>query len=436
MKRRITGRILQGILLINGIVLLLTCGLFFVYEYSVFREARIDEMFSISRIIGANATAALAFHDQQAAEEILNALRQSPDITSACLYDETGHLFASYPSQVESFTPTPGAIGFNFVRDGVDGFQPVMLDDKLVGTLYLHGNLDAFFQRLFVYTVLAAAILALSSLVTYLLYKMLKHRMLKEVAIQTNDLRESQATILAFNQQLEERVLERTAQLQAVNNELESFSYSVSHDLRAPLRSVHGYLNIINEEYLDKFDEEGRRILTIVTRSAKHMGQLIDDLLEFSRLGRKDLSRKEIAMEEMVKTVCEEQKYQDGNTTFVIHQIPAAKGDHAMIRQVWTNLISNAVKYSRKASNPVVEVGTINHEGRAVYYVKDNGAGFDMKYYDKLFGVFQRLHSAKDFEGIGVGLAIVSRVITRHGGKVWAEGVLGEGATFYFTLGN
>lgn len=438
MKRTITGNILRGILLINGIVLLLTCSLFFVYEYTVFRKARVDELSSISRIVGSNASAALAFHDADAAQEILNALQRSPDITAACLYDERGQLFASFPEGMNKsiFPQVAGSKDFQFINEGVEGFQPVMLEEKMIGTLFLRGNLDALYERLLVYALLAMAILVLSSFVAYILYKILKRRMLREVELQTQELRESQATILVFNQQLEQRVLERTEQLESVNHELESFSYSISHDLRAPLRSIHGYLNILEEEYLNKLDAEGQRILNVVLKNAQRMGQLIDDLLAFSKLGRKELTRSDIHMEELVRNICEDHRSSDKETEFIIHSLPTAQGDNAMIRQVITNLLSNAVKYSRKVVKPRVEIGTTEspQPGTTAYYVKDNGAGFDMQYYDKLFGVFQRLHSAKEFEGTGVGLAIVQRVVVKHGGKVWAEAQVGAGATFFFTL--
>lgn len=262
--------------------------------------------------------------------------------------------------------------------------------------------------------------------------------MLREVELQTQELRESQATILVFNQQLEQRVRERTEQLESVNKELESFSYSVSHDLRAPLRAIHGYLNILNDDHASMLDSEGQRVLHIVLKNGQRIRQLIDDLLEFSKLGRTEFAKHDIRMEEVVHILVEEQRgltpAAGKQAEFIIHAIPNARGDSAMIRQVWTNLISNGVKYSRKAGQPVVEIGSQEEGGKTLYFVKDNGAGFDMKYYDKLFGVFQRLHSVNEFEGTGVGLAIVQRVIARHGGTVWAEGKVNEGATFYFTL--
>src|SRR5258706_18561 len=224
--------------------------------------------------------------------------------------------------------------------------------------------------------------------------------------------------------------------LQAANKELEAFSYSVSHDLRAPLRSIHSYINILYEEYAEKFDDEAKRLINIVINNSKKMGQLIDDLLTFSRLGRRELTKSTVNMNSLVAKVWEEltRFNERNNLKLILSDLPDAKADSVGITQVWTNLISNAVKYSRYKEYPIVEIGHLNKEGAIVYYVRDNGAGFDMKYYDKLFGVFQRLHSAKEFEGTGVGLAIVHRIVSRHGGTDWAESTMKEGTTFYFSL--
>jgi PAS domain S-box-containing protein len=239
----------------------------------------------------------------------------------------------------------------------------------------------------------------------------------------------------SFNQRLEQLVEKRTAELLSVNNELESFSYSISHDLRAPLRSIHGYMNILAEEYGGQLDEEGNRLINIALRSGQRMGQLIDDLLAFSRLGRSELIKSDVNMEEMVSFILDDQrKYSNQKFDIQIQTLPMARADHNTIKQVWVNLVSNAIKYSQKKEKIIIEIGSFEKGDTHVYYVRDNGAGFNMKYYDKLFGVFHRLHSHAEFEGTGVGLAIVHRIVARHGGKVWAEGKVDEGATFYFSL--
>lgn len=225
-------------------------------------------------------------------------------------------------------------------------------------------------------------------------------------------------------------------ELQEANKELESFSYSVSHDLRAPLRSVDSFSRIVLEDYGPKLDDEGRRLLGVVRSEAQRMGQLIDDLLDFSRLGRQELKATRCDLTALTQDIFDslESPLRSRIKHFELKELPPAHGDPAMLRQVLFNLIANAVKFSRHALSPSVEIGGMAREGQNTYYVKDNGVGFDPRYGHKLFGVFQRLHSESEFEGTGVGLALVQRIIHRHGGNVWAEGKLNGGATFYFTL--
>ena len=234
----------------------------------------------------------------------------------------------------------------------------------------------------------------------------------------------------------------KAVQLESTNKELESFSYSVSHDLRAPLRAIDGFAEIIEEDYRDKLDGEGRRYLAVIRQNGKRMGALIDDLLEFSRLGRQPVASAEVNVESLVREVVQEvlaaeRSQSDGDhvaPTIDIGPLPAARGDRGLLRQVWVNLISNAVKYSSKSRQPVISVSGRRVDAETHYSVRDNGVGFNMDYAEKLFGVFQRLHRNDEFGGTGVGLAIVHRVVTRHGGRVWAEGSVNHGAVFSFAL--
>jgi light-regulated signal transduction histidine kinase (bacteriophytochrome) len=231
-------------------------------------------------------------------------------------------------------------------------------------------------------------------------------------------------------------LVERTRQLEAANKELESFSYSVSHDLRAPLRAIDGFSKMLEKDLEGVLEGETRRKFETIQRNAQQMGQLIDDLLAFSRLGRAPLEMRPVDMGRLANGVVDDQKSINPGRELriTVDNVPASWGDSTLLRQVLVNLISNAIKFTKPRETAVIEVGGREDDGEYVYYVKDNGVGFDMAYVDKLFGVFQRLHSTREFEGTGVGLAIVQRIVHRHGGRVWAEGHIGEGATLYFSL--
>ena len=256
------------------------------------------------------------------------------------------------------------------------------------------------------------------------------------VAIDVTELKNAERQIIDLNHGLEEKIIERTKELEVANKELESFSYSVSHDLRAPLRAISGYSNILAEDYNDKMDAEGKRILKAIATNSKHMGQLIDDLLNFSRLGRKEISLQNVNMSTIVKSCIKELLSGSITNKLTLHidKLPNAAADPAMMRPVWTNLIDNAIKYSIKKEKPIITIGHKEDDLNNIYFISDNGAGFDMHYADKLFGVFQRLHSQEEFEGTGVGLALVSRIIYKHGGTIWASAEVDKGATFYFSL--
>ncbi|MEO6546535.1 MAG: PAS domain S-box protein [Ferruginibacter sp.] len=254
------------------------------------------------------------------------------------------------------------------------------------------------------------------------------------VLIDVTELKKAELHIAELNIGLEQKVIQRTAQLEALNNELEAFSYSISHDLRAPLRIIDGFGEILLEDYFENLDEEGRKTVNVMMSSAKKMGRLIDDLLRFSKLGRVSMRMSELDMNKLVKEVLKD--LENGGMPIPVNlktfHLEPAVADHSLLKQVWINLISNAIKYSGAKANPSIEIGMA--QDKYTYYIKDNGAGFDMHYVDKLFGVFQRLHREEEFAGTGVGLALVQRIIFKHEGTIWAEAVVDKGATFYFTL--
>ncbi len=263
-----------------------------------------------------------------------------------------------------------------------------------------------------------------------------KEKRAEELIIANLELHKAEDAIRILNEDLEKKVIELTAELLAIDKELESFSYSISHNLRATMHAAHGYIRMLKKDCGDELNPEANRMTNNIINNSKKMALLIDDLLTFSRIGRRELVKVDIQVMDMVSYICTEIKKENKNRKLEIKMddLPSVQGDTVAIKQVWVNLLSNALKYSKLNKLSTIHIGFSTNISEVIYFIKDNGAGFDMHYANKLFGLFQKLHTDETFEGTGVGLAIVHRIISKHGGRVWAEGIVNGGATFYFSL--
>jgi len=458
------------ILVTSGVVLLITCAIFIGYELLTFRQAALRQIATLSEIIAAQSTGAVAFENQRDATEILSTLKAEQHIVTACIYDGKGKVFARYPADAkdESFPAAPLPDGYRFEDGHLAGFAPVIQikGSERFGTLYIRSDMEAIYERLRLYGSLAALVIVLASVVAYSLSRIFQRQISDpilelsetakavsvrrdysvrankhgedELGVLTDAFNHMLAEIQEQNQELERRVSERTAELEAANSELEAFGSSAAHDLRTPLRAITGFTEVLLDPRSRIPPSEVQRYIRMIREGSVQMGQLINDLLAFSRLGRQALTRHAVDLTQLCREVYQGLEHERKGRTVELdlQTLPLANGDPALLRVVLVNLISNALKYTRPRAVAVIEIGTTagKDEDSPVYFVRDNGVGFDMDDADKLFGVFQRLHHADEYEGTGVGLATVRRIINRHGGQIWAEAKPDAGATLFFTL--
>jgi signal transduction histidine kinase len=463
---------------VSGAALTLACAAFIAYDTIAIQQAMIENLSTQAQIAGSNSNSALLFNDPNSAEKTLSALSASPSIISAGIRTPDGKLFATYQrgrgGQVPALPPIPSgeAESHRFTWSEVVLVQQIVFQQKQTGIVYIQSDLQRLKIRVAEYLGIAAAVLMTSLLAVLLISPVFRRAIADPIVhlagvarivsrdkdysvraaptgnrdelawlIETfngmlSQIQERDVALQLAHDQLEERVEERTRELAATNKELEAFSYSVSHDLRTPLRSIDGFSQALLEEYTDKLDANGRDYLQRVRHAAQRMSVLIDDMLTLSRVTRSAMRHERLDLSAVAKSIAAElQEAEPGRQVeFVIESDLKAEGDGQLLQMAMENLLRNSWKYTSGHTRARIEFGKNRQDGKCSFFVRDDGAGFDPRYADRLFGAFQRLHTAAEFPGTGIGLATVQRIIHRHGGEIWAEGAVEKGATFYFTL--
>jgi signal transduction histidine kinase len=451
-----------------GIALLLAASAFLAYDLLTFRQTLVSNVAARAEIVADNAASAVVFRDREAAAKTLAALRGDPHVLAAGIAVEGESTpFTAFGREDLPAFARGRPEGHDFTAERLILVRSIRVDEERVGRVFVESDLLQLRERIQSYLVIAALVLASSLLVAQLAAGWLQRTVTRpilelvdvtrrvsgekdyglrarsesrdEIGLLVRGLNEMLEQIQRRDEDLQgarDELDVRAAKLEIANRELEAFSYSVSHDLRAPLRGIDGFSHAVLEDYADRLDEKGKRHLERVRAAVRHMGALIDGMLGLSRLTRRDLRRERVDLSAIAKGMTRdlEQLEPDRPAEFVVAEGLVVDGDPELLTAVLQNLLDNAWKFTAKAERARIELGVGVREGERAFYVRDNGVGFDMSYVEKLFSPFQRLHAVTDFPGTGVGLATVKRIVARHGGEVWAEGAIGEGATFWFTL--
>lgn len=475
------NKLILIIMLTSSVSLLIISSALIIYDRIKTEELWTQKVLVLGEVIADRSTAALSFNDETLAHENLSALRALPAIMLGCIYDASKELFAAYRPDESAMAGCPANIREEFIQyesDLMASRTPVLLNNTEVGSVYIVYSLAEVNSRLFDYLRVVLIVFLIVMGIAYLLSTLLQRfisepvlqltelanhvaldkdytiqhiasrkdeigvlidaflEMLKQIEYRQSERDKAEAKLRQHQESLEDIISARTRKLQMVIRELEAFSYSVSHDLRSPLRAIDGFSLIILEDYRDALDEHAIDLLKRVRASSQHMGHLIDDLLKLSRMTRSELSIQEVDLSELVRDIFEHYKsrYPERQVSVSIQEHILVDADRNLLRIAMENLFGNAWKYTSTNAAARIEFGQTVENKETVFYLKDNGVGFNMDYAKKLFQPFQRLHDASEFEGTGIGLATVARVIHRHDGEIWAESEIGVGATFYFTL--
>ncbi len=491
--RSLQHKLLAIVLMTTMAAVVVALGAMIAYQLRSYHQDLVSDVTTQADLLGRTTAPALIFDDAKVAAENLGLLRYRPQVGAAVIYNAKGARFAVFArdDSERTFPKLPEADGTRIEGHDLIAFKRIVDNGEILGTVYVRADY-ALYDRLTGYLFIAASVLVLAMLVAFALSAILQrlvtrpllavseiarqvmetrdysrraqrlstdevgtlvdsfNGMLAEIERRTRALEESnreqarevaertraEQEVLRLNQELESRVQQRTAQLESANRELEAFCYSVSHDLRAPLRAIDGFSQALIEDFPDSVPEEARRYLGKIRFSAGRMGQLIEDLLNLSKVSRGALERSSVNLSGVAAEVASElQQREPARAVEVsIWEEMVVDGDARLLRVALENLMGNAWKFTARTAKARIEVGALRDGGQATYFVRDNGAGFDMKFVGKLFGAFQRLHQANDYPGTGIGLATVQRIVHRHGGRIWADAQPGKGAVFFFTL--